>query len=88
MNIPTKEFIEENFVKIFNELTALKKQIKPSKIEQKFYRNKDLKKIFGLSDNTIYYYRENGKIPFTKMGEIFFYPDDQLDKVLKENSNY
>lgn len=53
----------------------------------KYYRNDDLKKIFGLSSNTIVKYRRTGILPFTMMGEIFLYDAAKVDKILKENSD-
>jgi hypothetical protein len=89
LNLPSKEFVENNFNRIFNELAALKKQLKPSKNNAaKYYRNKDLKEIFGLSDNTIYAYRAEGIIPFTKLGEIFYYPVAEIDRILANNASY
>ena len=53
----------------------------------KYYRNEDLKKIFGLSSNTIVKYRRTGILPFTMMGEIFLYDAAKIDKILRENSD-
>jgi len=89
IKILSKEFVENNFTRIFNELHALKNQIKSSNHNSiKYYRNKDLKTIFGLSDNTIYGYRAKGTIPFTKLGEIYYYPVEEINCILAQNSNY
>lgn len=53
----------------------------------KYYRNEDLKKIFGLSGNTIVKYRRTGILPFTMMGDIFLYDAAKIDKILRENSD-
>ena len=53
-----------------------------------YYRNKDLKNIFGLSDNTILKYRETGIIPYTRLDNIYYYPKQDFDEVLKSNSNW
>lgn len=37
----------------------------------RYYRNEDLKKIFGLSNNTIIKYRQTGVLPYTKLGDIY-----------------
>ena len=89
LNLPSKEFVENNFNRIYNELNALKKQLKQSNTTPlKYYRNKDLHEIFRLSDNTIYAYRAEGIIPFTKLGEIFYYPVAEIDRILANNANY
>ncbi len=53
----------------------------------KYYRNKDLKEIFGLSDGTIIKWRKENKIPFTYIDSIYFYPVDEINQLLKNNSN-
>lgn len=87
-NLPSIESIREELLPLVNQINDMKLII--SKIDNKksYYRNKDLKKIFGLSDNTIINYREANLIPFTKMGEIYLYPIDDLNKMLVNNSNY
>jgi hypothetical protein len=52
---------------------------------KKFYRNEDLKKIFGLSNNTIIKYRQTGVLPYTKLGDIFLYDATKIDEILKDN---
>jgi hypothetical protein len=50
-----------------------------------YYRNEDLKRIFGLSNNTIIKYRQTGVLPFTKLGDIYFYDSNKIDKILHDN---
>lgn len=52
-----------------------------------YYRNEDLKKIFGLSNNTIIKYRQTGILPFTKLGDIFLYDAVKIEKILHENNS-
>lgn len=51
----------------------------------KYYRNKDLKKNFGLSDNTIKKMRITGELPSTKLGSITLYPVKEINKILDRN---
>jgi len=52
-----------------------------------YYRNEDLKKIFGLSPNTIIKYRQTGILPYSKLGEIFLYDSELIEKILQENQS-
>lgn len=52
-----------------------------------YYRNEDLKRIFGLSSNTIIKYRQTGVLPYTKLGDIFLYDSSEIDKILKLNAS-
>ena len=51
----------------------------------RYYRNEDLKKIFGLSNNTIVKYRQTGILPYTKLGDIYLYESNKIEKILSEN---
>lgn len=59
--------------------------INSGNLKTKYYRNEDLKKIFGLSRNTIIKYRQTGILPYTKLGDIFLYEARKIDKILREN---
>ncbi|PRZ22804.1 MerR family transcriptional regulator [Flavobacterium granuli] len=50
-----------------------------------YYRNEDLKKLFGLSNNTIIKYRQIGILPYTKLGDIYLYEAAKIEKILHEN---
>lgn len=52
-----------------------------------YYRNEDLKRIFGLSSNTIIKYRQTGVLPYTKLGDIFLYDAAKIDHILNENKH-
>jgi len=87
-NIPTLEAIGQELLPILELLKRIesKTTIKPQ--QQEYYRNKDLKEKFGLSSNTIIKYRENNTIPFTQLGDIFYYPVEAINKILSENASY
>lgn len=55
------------------------------KTSQRYYRNEDLKRIFGLSNNTIIKYRQTGILPYTKLGDIYLYEAIKIKKILSEN---
>ena len=66
---------------IEEKLQKLPKMAQPSN----YYRNNDLKQLFGLSNNTIIKYRENGTLPFTRLGDVYLYEVDEINKILKLN---
>ncbi len=78
---------EKNFEYILKEILK-KLQDRENLSHQKYYRNKDLKSLFGLSSNTIIKYRDDGILPFTLLGEIYLYPIVEVDRRLKINANY
>lgn len=52
-----------------------------------YYRNEDLKRLFGLSSNTIIKYRQTGVLPYTKLGDIFLYDSNKINKILQVNGS-
>lgn len=86
--IPTvgniKKLLEPIYLRLDNIDTTLnKKQVNTG--HTKYYRNQDLKKIFGLSSNTIIKYRETGILPHTKFGDIYLYEIKEIEGILNAN---
>jgi hypothetical protein len=69
-------------------LEEIKSKFDTIRQPKKYYRNSDLKELFGLSDNTILSYRDKNILPFSRMGEIYYYPIAEIDKLLSKNSNF
>mgnify|MGYP000454018510 FL=1 len=74
---------------VINKLETIEaKFLKKQQAPKGYYRNKELKALFGLSPNTILKYRESGDLPFTMMGEVYLYPITKINEILTNNSNY
>jgi len=84
--INTIKYLLEPIVKKLDHLSALFSISSSNNTIPKYYRNNDLKRLFGLSNNTIVKYRETGLLPYTELGEIFLYEVKYIDLILKENS--
>lgn len=79
-----KELIEPVLAK----METIDSKISQGKVlRPEYYRNEDLKKMFGLSNNTIIKYRQTGILPYTKLGDIFLYDSEVIDKILKSNGS-
>ena len=78
-----KKLLEPLYAKL--DTIDLKIKGQQGKTQKKFYRNEDLKKIFGFSNNTIIKYRQTGILPFTKLGDIYLYDAEKIDEILKSN---
>ena len=77
---------EENatVIKLLYELKSLVEDVPNTR----YYRNKDLKRIFGFSDNTIISYRDYNILPYTKIGDIYFYPVNEIKMLLSKSGNF
>jgi hypothetical protein len=66
------------------ELFAILQPFKDAKdlAGQKWLKNEDLKKILKVSNGTIQNLRVNGSLPFTKIGGIFYYKQEDVDLML------
>ncbi|WP_296687364.1 DNA-binding protein [Flavobacterium sp.] len=71
-------------IKLLNEVKSLVENVP----NLKYYRNKDLKRIFGFSDNTIINYRDYNILPYTKIGDIYFYPVNEIKMLLNKSGNF
>jgi len=78
----------ENITPIIKLLEELKTKIDDIQPPKRYYRNKHLKMYFGLSDNTILNYRDKNLLPFTKIGDIYYYPIAEIETILVKNSNF
>jgi len=55
--------------------------------EQRWLRNADMKRLFGLSASGLQNLRASGKLPFTKIGGTIFYDFIEVGKMLKRNEH-
>jgi hypothetical protein len=78
--IITKEDLQEFGKSLITQIRGILAQsIQEPKKWLKTYQVKNLLKI---SDNTLQTLRENGTIPFTRIGGILYYSSEDIDKVL------
>lgn len=86
--IPSVRTIQLLLEPIYERLASIESSLKnkPQKaVSMKFYRNADLKAIFGLSSNTIIKYRDTGILPYTRLGEVYLYDIASIDEILNIN---
>jgi len=78
--IITKEDLQEFGQQLLNQIKGLLGQA----IEEpkKWLKSYQVKNILKISDNTLQTLRDNGTIPFTKIGGILYYSIDDINKVL------
>jgi len=88
LKIPSVRTIQLLLEPIYERLASIESSLKskPQKATpNKYYRNADLKAIFGLSSNTIIKYRDTGILPFTRLGDVYLYEVASIDTILTNN---
>ena len=88
ITIPSVRSIQILLEPIYERLANIESSLKskPQKgISKIYYRNADLKAIFGLSSNTIIKYRDTGILPYTMLGEIYLYDIAIIESILNNN---
>ena len=89
ISIPSVRNIQMLLEPILERLSNIEHSLK-SKTEKSqsdgYYRNRDLKNLFGLSPNTIIKYRETGILPYTTLGDVYLYDKSVIDAILRNNS--
>ena len=53
-----------------------------NKTTKRWLKSQEVRKMLGISPGTLQTLRNNGKIPFTKMGGLIYYDAGQLDQLL------
>ncbi len=58
------------------------------KLEQKkWLKSPEVRKLLGISAGTLQNLRINGTLPFSKISSLFYYPYDDIMKILERNMN-
>jgi|WetSurMetagenome_2_1015567.scaffolds.fasta_scaffold63815_1 hypothetical protein len=83
----TKDDLKRAILEAVEELKGYLNQLSTSQphSKKKYLRNKDLKEIFGFSENKIREMRNKKQIPYSKLGGTYFYDSKKIDKILDAN---
>ncbi|GGG51578.1 helix-turn-helix domain-containing protein [Bizionia arctica] len=67
---------------LFDEIKSILSKAQPSK---KYLRSTEVMELLKLSPGTLQNLRVNGTLPYTKLGGIIYYDEDDINKVLEQN---
>lgn len=79
------EEIKDCILAAMNEFKA--KPTTEEKPEFKVYNNEALKQLLGVQDKLIKKYRDDGVLGFSKVGDKFWYTQDDVDQFFKNIHN-
>ena len=80
--IITREDLQEFGERLLNQMKTLLGGGSTEE-QKKFLKSYQVKNLLKISDNTLQNLRQNGTIPFTKIGGIFYYNYEDIMKVLR-----
>lgn len=82
VQIITQEDLNEFRHLLLNDLKEILK-VKPVK-EKEWLKSPDVRKILNISPGTLQNLRINGTLPYTKIGSIIYYKQDDINKLLEK----
>ncbi|HEY5746104.1 MAG TPA: helix-turn-helix domain-containing protein [Chryseolinea sp.] len=63
----------------------LKEHVSPP--SKKWLKSSEVRKMLGISGGTLQAMRVNGSLPFSKVGGLFFYPSQDIEKFMLASSS-
>lgn len=87
-NIITQEDLEQFKVELLEEIKEIvttKPNDKDLKKETRWLKSHQVQRLLGISPGTLQNLRINGTIPFTKVGGVILYSQEQIHEVMQRN---
>ena len=56
-----------------------------STTSKKWLRSKEVRELLGISPGTLQNLRINGTLPYTKIGGVLYYDEEEINAVLERN---
>lgn len=82
--IITKEDLDQFGIELLAELKSLLSRQNKS-TPKKWLKSFEVRKLLGISHGTLQNMRVTGVLPYTKVGGIIFYNNDDIQRMLMEN---
>jgi len=60
----------------------------PQKPAKRWLKSHEVEDLLGLAPNTLQSLRDNGELPFSKLGGTYYYDPDDIDKELQKRKGY
>lgn len=73
-------------IELLNDLRNILQQNQPCNTSKRWLRSREVRKILGISAGTLQSFRVSGLLPFTKIGTIWFYKEEDIFRILESNS--
>lgn len=77
----------QDLLDLKTELVREIRNIVPPAKPQKWLKSLEVRKLLGLSAGKLQNMRNNNEIPFTRIGGIIYYLEEEIYQLLESNSN-
>ena len=84
-SLDLEDFKEDLLVEI-RRLLALSPATKNT-VQKKYLKSREVLKLLRISAGTLHQYRQTGTIPFSRIGRVIFYEEDEILKMMHERRN-
>jgi hypothetical protein len=84
-NIITKEDLDEFKADLLKEFRKILSEKQPG--SKQWLKSSDVRRMLGISHGTLQHLRNNGTLPYTKIGGVIFYDQHDIQLVLEEHKN-
>lgn len=82
--IVTVQHLEDFGEKLLDEIKKLLPTVQP-KQEKVWLKSPEVCKLLKVSSTTLFNLRERGTLPCTKINGVFYYDQDEIEKMLADN---
>ena len=85
--MPAEIITKEDLLTFRQEIVQEFQKIVADHVEppRKWLRSPEVRQMLNISPATLQNLRVNGSIPYSKIDSIFFYPQDEIMKLLEKN---
>ena len=85
IEVITKEDLQQFRIQLLNDIKQLLK-LPVAQPVKPWLKNSEVRKILGISSNTIRRLRLSRKLRYSRIGRIYFYAYEDIEKLLKSKS--
>ncbi len=79
----TKEDLQEFRMQLISDIKRLLETLAPKKPKH-WLKNSEVRKLMGVSPNTVRTLRMAGKLRYSKVGGIYYYRYDDIEKLMDD----
>lgn len=80
----TREDLEKFKQELLSELRRLSLRASKQEPQKEWLKSYEVRKLLGISSNTLQSLRLNGTLPFTRVGGLIYYAYEDIRKLMEE----